>query len=65
MNLDRSTASANGSPGGVGYLSPSLSNGKSLKPGGIVSLRLPVVVVPNSVLSITSQRTYFISFRTI
>jgi serine/threonine-protein phosphatase 2A regulatory subunit B len=48
MNLDRSTA-ANGSPGGVGYLSPSLSNGNALKPVGFDLLRMPVVVVPNSV----------------
>jgi serine/threonine-protein phosphatase 2A regulatory subunit B len=46
--LDRSTA-ANGSPGGVGYLSPSLSNGNALKPVGFDLLRMPVVVVPNSV----------------
>jgi len=49
MNLDRSAAPANGSPGGVGYLSPSLSNGNALKPGGFPLLRLPVVVVLNSV----------------
>jgi serine/threonine-protein phosphatase 2A regulatory subunit B len=43
MNLDRSTAPANGSPGGVGSLSAAISNGGS---GG---LRLPVVVVSDSV----------------
>ncbi|KAL5665623.1 hypothetical protein ACJX0J_025731, partial [Zea mays] len=42
MNLDRSAAPANGSPGGVGYLSPSLSNGNALKPGRLPLLRLPV-----------------------
>ena len=51
MNLDRTTAPANGSPSGVGYLSPSLVNGNALKPGGYALLRMPVVVVPNSVSS--------------
>jgi len=51
MNLDRTTAAANGSPSGVGYLSPSLANGNALKPGGYALLRMPVVVVPNPVSS--------------
>ncbi|KAF8696807.1 hypothetical protein HU200_036444 [Digitaria exilis] len=58
MNLDRSTASANVSPGGVG-LSPSLSNGNSLRPGGIVSLRLPVVVTTQETsLAASCRRVY-------
>jgi serine/threonine-protein phosphatase 2A regulatory subunit B len=46
MNLDRSTAPANGSPGGVGSLSAAVSNGGS---GGLPLLSLPVVVVSDSV----------------
>jgi serine/threonine-protein phosphatase 2A regulatory subunit B len=58
MNLDRSTTPANGSPGGMGYLSPSLSNGNALKPGGLPLLRLPVVVVLNSVSFMHLVKTY-------
>jgi serine/threonine-protein phosphatase 2A regulatory subunit B len=58
MNLDRSTTPANGSPGGMGYLSPSLSNGNALKPGGLPLLRLPVVIVLNSVSFMHLVKTY-------
>ncbi|CAD6231038.1 unnamed protein product [Miscanthus lutarioriparius] len=59
MNLDRSTAPANGSPGGVGYLSPSLSNGNALKPGGLPLLRLPVVVTNQETsLAASCRRVY-------
>ncbi|EES01019.1 serine/threonine protein phosphatase 2A 55 kDa regulatory subunit B beta isoform isoform X1 [Sorghum bicolor] len=59
MNLDRSAAPANGSPGGVGYLSPSLSNGNALKPGGFPLLRLPVVVTSQETsLAASCRRVY-------
>jgi serine/threonine-protein phosphatase 2A regulatory subunit B len=58
MNLDRSTA-ANGSPGGVGYLSPSLSNGNALKPVGFDLLRMPVVVTSQETsLAANCRRVY-------
>jgi serine/threonine-protein phosphatase 2A regulatory subunit B len=56
--LDRSTA-ANGSPGGVGYLSPSLSNGNALKPVGFDLLRMPVVVTSQETsLAANCRRVY-------
>ncbi|KAG0538339.1 hypothetical protein BDA96_03G227300 [Sorghum bicolor] len=59
MNLDRSAAPANGSPGGVGYLSPSLSNGNALKPGGFPLLRLPVVITSQETsLAASCRRVY-------
>ncbi|XP_066306536.1 serine/threonine protein phosphatase 2A 55 kDa regulatory subunit B beta isoform-like isoform X1 [Miscanthus floridulus] len=59
MNLDHSTTPANGSPGGVGYLSPSLSNGNALKPGGLPLLRLPVVVTSQETsLAMSCRRVY-------
>ncbi|OEL21337.1 Serine/threonine protein phosphatase 2A 55 kDa regulatory subunit B beta isoform [Dichanthelium oligosanthes] len=58
MNLDRSTAPANGSPGGVGYLSPSLSNGNALKLDGISCLRLPVVTSQETSLAASCRRVY-------
>ena len=62
MNLDRTTAPANGSPSGVGYLSPSLVNGNALKPGGFPLLRMPVVVVPNSVSFVHPFSTFSFSW---
>ena len=59
MNLDRSTAPTNGSPGGTGYPRPSLSNGNVLKPGGLPLLRLPVVAVLNSVSFIHLAKSIF------
>ena len=59
MNLDRSTAPTNGSPGGMGYLRPYLSNGNVLKPGGLPLLRLPVVAVLNSVSFIHLAKSIF------
>uniref|UniRef100_A0A804QSI0 Serine/threonine-protein phosphatase 2A 55 kDa regulatory subunit B n=1 Tax=Zea mays TaxID=4577 RepID=A0A804QSI0_MAIZE len=59
MNLDRSAAPANGSPGGVGYLSPSLSNGNALKPGRLPLLRLPVVVTSQETSLATSCRRVY------
>jgi serine/threonine-protein phosphatase 2A regulatory subunit B len=56
MNLDRSTAPANGSPGGVGGLSAAISNSG---PGGLPLLRLPVVVVSNPVSFIHLAKTIF------
>ncbi|XP_020398497.1 serine/threonine protein phosphatase 2A 55 kDa regulatory subunit B beta isoform [Zea mays] len=58
MNLDRSAAPANGSPGGVGYLSPSLSNGNALKPGRLPLLRLPVVTSQETSLATSCRRVY-------
>ncbi|CAO2208594.1 unnamed protein product [Urochloa humidicola] len=59
MNLDRSTAHANGSPGGVGHLSPSLSNGNALNPGVFASLRMPVVVTSQETsLAASCRRVY-------
>ncbi|KAG0538340.1 hypothetical protein BDA96_03G227300 [Sorghum bicolor] len=58
MNLDRSAAPANGSPGGVGYLSPSLSNGNALKPGGFPLLRLPVITSQETSLAASCRRVY-------
>ncbi|ONM41034.1 Serine/threonine protein phosphatase 2A 55 kDa regulatory subunit B beta isoform [Zea mays] len=58
MNLDRSTAPTNGSPGGTGYLRPSLSNGNVLKPGGLPLLRLPVVTTQETSLAASCRRVY-------
>ncbi|WVZ69833.1 hypothetical protein U9M48_018559 [Paspalum notatum var. saurae] len=59
MNLDRSTAPANGSPGAMGYLSPSVSNGSYLKPGELPFLRLPVVVTSQETsLAASCRRVY-------
>ncbi|RCV26048.1 hypothetical protein SEVIR_5G220900v4 [Setaria viridis] len=59
MNLDRSTAPSNGSPGGVGSLSPSLSNGNALKPGPFALLRMPVVVTSQETsLAASCRRVY-------
>jgi len=59
MNLDRTTAAANGSPSGVGYLSPSLANGNALKPGGYALLRMPVVVTSQETsLAASCRRVY-------
>ncbi|XP_062204203.1 serine/threonine protein phosphatase 2A 55 kDa regulatory subunit B beta isoform-like isoform X2 [Phragmites australis] len=59
MNLDHSTAPANGSPGGAGCPSASLSNGGVLKPGGLPLLRLPVVVTSQETSLAASCRRVF------
>ncbi|XP_062214339.1 serine/threonine protein phosphatase 2A 55 kDa regulatory subunit B beta isoform-like isoform X2 [Phragmites australis] len=58
MNLDRSTAPANGNPCGVGCPSASLSNGNVSKSGGLTLLRLPVVTSQETSLVASCRRVY-------
>ncbi|KAL6882039.1 hypothetical protein ACP4OV_011511 [Aristida adscensionis] len=58
MNLDHSSAPANGSPGGVGGLSASLSNGSISKAEGLPLLRMPVVTSQETSLAASCRRVY-------